>query len=45
MAFFKIKGVIPPMITPFKDNDEVDYEGFVKNVEKWNEFDLAGYLV
>ncbi|HBD64614.1 MAG TPA: dihydrodipicolinate synthase family protein, partial [Clostridiales bacterium] len=45
MAFFKIKGVIPPMITPFKENDEVDYEKHVSNVEKWNEYDLTGYLV
>ena len=33
------------MITPFKENDEVDYEKHAKNVEKWNEYDLAGYLV
>lgn len=45
MAYFKIKGVIPPMITPFDENDNVDYEKHVKNVEKWNEYDLAGYLV
>jgi 4-hydroxy-2-oxoglutarate aldolase len=45
MAYFKIKGVIPPMITPFKENDEVDYDKHIKNVEKWNQFDLAGYLV
>lgn len=45
MAYFKIKGVFPPMITPFNENDEVDYEGHIKNVQKWNEYDLAGYLV
>ena len=45
MSYFKIKGVIPPMITPFNENDEVDYEKHVKNMEKWNEYDLAGYLV
>lgn len=26
---FRMKGVIPPMITPFKENGEVDYEGLV----------------
>lgn len=26
---FRMKGVIPPMITPFKKNGEVDYEGLV----------------
>lgn len=41
----KIKGVIPPMITPFKSNGDVDYEGFVSNVQKWNNDQLAGYLV
>lgn len=45
MAYFKIKGVIPPMITPFNENGEVDYEKFEYNMEKWNQFDLAGYLV
>ncbi|WP_313757386.1 dihydrodipicolinate synthase family protein [Tissierella sp.] len=45
MSYFKIKGVIPPMITPFNGNDEVDFEKHVKNMEKWNEYDLAGYLV
>lgn len=45
MAYFKIKGVIPPMITPFKENNEVDYEKHISNVEKWEQYDLAGYLV
>lgn len=41
----KIKGVIPPMITPFKENGDVDYEGFAANIMKWNCDKLAGYLV
>ena len=45
MSFINIKGVIPPMITPFDENDKVDYGKFIRNIEKWNEFDLAGYLV
>jgi len=45
MAFINIKGVIPPMITPFDKNDMVDYGKFIGNIEKWNEYDLAGYLV
>ncbi|MDF2676985.1 MAG: dihydrodipicolinate synthase/N-acetylneuraminate lyase [Bacillota bacterium] len=45
MSFIKIKGVIPPMITPFNENDEMDYEKHVYNIQKWNEYDLAGYLV
>jgi len=45
MTFINIKGVIPPMITPFGENDMVDYGKFIGNIEKWNEYDLAGYLV
>ncbi|WP_312700168.1 dihydrodipicolinate synthase family protein [Sedimentibacter sp.] len=45
MAFIDIKGVIPPMITPFEENDGVDYDRFTGNIEKWNGYDLAGYLV
>jgi 4-hydroxy-2-oxoglutarate aldolase len=45
MSFFKIKGVIPPMITPFTEDGDVDYDKHVKNVVAWNDYDLAGYLV
>ncbi|WP_250230046.1 dihydrodipicolinate synthase family protein [Anaeropeptidivorans aminofermentans] len=45
MAFFKLKGVIPPMITPFKENGDVDYDKHIVNVKKWNNYDLGGYLV
>ena len=45
MSFFKIKGVIPPMITPFSENGDVDYDKHVHNLKEWNKYDLAGYLV
>ena len=41
----KIHGVIPPMITPFKDDGELDRDAFVSNIEKWNKDPLVGYLV
>jgi 4-hydroxy-2-oxoglutarate aldolase len=41
----KIHGVIPPMVTPFKANGELDSDAFVSNIRKWNEERLAGYLV
>lgn len=41
----KIKGVLPPMITPFKANGDVDYDGFTSNIKKWNGDNLSGYLV
>ena len=40
-----ITGVLPPMMTPFKDNGDLDADGHVRNMEKWNEDDLGGYLV
>jgi 4-hydroxy-2-oxoglutarate aldolase len=40
-----ITGVIPPMITPFKENGDVDFDAFSFNIEKWNKDDLGGYLV
>lgn len=45
MSYFNIKGAIPPMITPFKENGDLDYKKHINNVEKWNQYDLAGYLV
>ena len=44
MAYQKIKGVIPPVITPFKQG-RVDYQAYEANVLRWNESALAGYLV
>ncbi len=40
-----LRGVIPPMITPFKENGDVDYDAFGFNLEKWNKDELGGYLV
>jgi 4-hydroxy-2-oxoglutarate aldolase len=45
MSFIKIKGVIPPILTPFDDIGEIDYEAFEFNLNKWNAYDLAGILV
>ena len=41
----KLKGIFPPMITPFKENGDVDYEAFVYNVKKWSGTELEGLLV
>jgi 4-hydroxy-2-oxoglutarate aldolase len=41
----KIIGIIPPMLTPFKQNAAVDYDAFARNIKRWNAFPLAGYLV
>ena len=41
----RLKGVLPPMITPFTEQGEVDYDGFVYDLQRWNKDKLAGYLV
>jgi 4-hydroxy-tetrahydrodipicolinate synthase len=45
MSKMSINGVIPPMLTPFKENGDVDYECHVRNLERWNQNRLCGYLV
>ena len=40
-----IEGVIPPILTPFKDNGDVDFEAHIFNIQRWNQTQLAGYLV
>ena len=40
-----LSGILPPMITPFKQNGDMDYEAFVFNMEKWNQTGLSGYVV
>jgi len=39
------EGVIPPMLTPFRQDERVDYEMFVRNIDRWNRDDLGGYVV
>lgn len=41
----EIQGVIPPMLTPFDRNGEVNYDAHVRNVRRWNKDNLGGYLV
>ncbi len=40
-----LRGVFPPLTTPFRTNGDVDYDAVVENVIKYQEFDLAGYVV
>ncbi|MCI0706197.1 MAG: dihydrodipicolinate synthase family protein [Ignavibacteriae bacterium] len=41
----RLKGVLPPMVTPFTENSEVDHNAFVANLALWNSDSLTGYLV
>lgn len=41
----RFNGVIPPLITPFTESGAVDFKAHQRNVRRWNETALAGYLV
>ncbi|MFQ5960672.1 MAG: dihydrodipicolinate synthase family protein [Candidatus Methylomirabilales bacterium] len=41
----EIRGVIPPVITPFTQTGEVLYTALVSNLGQWNTTGLAGYLI
>jgi len=38
-------GVFPPIPTPFDAEGEVAIQALVENLERWNAYDLAGYVV
>ena len=40
-----LNGVLPPMMTPFREDGSVDYPAFERNIDRWNKDRLAGYLV
>ena len=45
MSEQKFRGVLPPMVTPFAADGEVDYAAHIRNVKRWNERGLGGYVV
>ena len=40
-----LNGVFPPIPTPFDAEGEVALPALVENLERWNGYDLAGYVV
>lgn len=40
-----LKGIYTPIITPFKENGDIDYESMDYNLEKWIATDLDGLVV
>jgi 4-hydroxy-2-oxoglutarate aldolase len=40
-----LSGVFPPIPTPFDAQGDVDHRAVVENIERWNQYDLAGYVV
>lgn len=41
----RLDGVFPPIPTPFESQGDVAYQRLAENIERWNEYDLAGYVV
>jgi 4-hydroxy-2-oxoglutarate aldolase len=39
------KGIIPPMVTPFDESGGIRYDAFERNIEKYVEAGIEGYLV
>jgi 4-hydroxy-2-oxoglutarate aldolase len=42
---FNFKGIIPPMVTPFDESGAVRYDFFERNIDKYLEAGIEGFLV
>jgi 4-hydroxy-2-oxoglutarate aldolase len=40
-----LRGVFPPIPTPFDAGGDVAIQALLDNLERWNQYDLAGYVV
>jgi len=40
-----LSGIFPPIPTPFKTDEEIDYDHLQSNLERWNQEPLAGCVV
>jgi 4-hydroxy-2-oxoglutarate aldolase len=40
-----LKSIIPPMVTPFDESGEIRYDSFERNIDKYLEAGIPGYLV
>jgi 4-hydroxy-2-oxoglutarate aldolase len=40
-----LDGVFPPITTPFGTEENVAYQALIENIERWNHYQLAGYVV
>jgi 4-hydroxy-2-oxoglutarate aldolase len=45
LSAVSLSGVFPPIPTPFEAGGDVAYQALVENLQRWNEYDLAGYVV
>ena len=39
------KGIYTPIVTPFKENEEINYRKMKFNLDKWRRTDLDGIVV
>lgn len=44
MMSYRLKGIFTPLTTPY-ENEHISPEKLRENIEKYNDFDLSGYLV
>jgi 4-hydroxy-2-oxoglutarate aldolase len=44
-TMIEIEGVIPPVITPFSEGGDVDWDAHARNLARWNKERVTGYLV
>ncbi len=44
-ATISLRGVFPPIPTPFDAEGNVAHQALAENIERWNQYDLAGYVV
>jgi 4-hydroxy-2-oxoglutarate aldolase len=42
---FSVRGILPPIPTPFDTSGQVAYGALRENLQRWNAYDLAGYVV
>ena len=40
-----LRGIMPPIPTPFDATGDVHHGALVENLERWNQYDLRGYVV
>jgi 4-hydroxy-2-oxoglutarate aldolase len=40
-----LRGIFPPIPTPFDAGGDVAIQALLENLERWNQYDLAGYVV
>jgi 4-hydroxy-2-oxoglutarate aldolase len=40
-----ISGLYPPIPTPFKENEEIDWDKLKSNIDSWLKYDFSGLVV